>query len=309
MYLNRLIREQIGDIVEIHPENITEPCAMKLIVNAKKNGSPLLIWTMDNIENYIEKIDEAIGDYDRYVIVCPAKHTHPNCFASLDILQQMKERIKIPTIIHTFPKKFDFLFLPGKDQIWRLQLIKKLTDSNLLDNSLWSFYKEHDAIFPAIRKVLPPDYEVEENKNKHFDPYTYGQIIIKTQYESTFFSLVTETGNNITAINNTICHFTEKTFKPLLAEHPFIVQSGEGHLEFLRSLGLKTFNGIINESYENNNEKIIDTCRQVLSFDKQKFYHQTEQIRKHNKQLLMEDSFILNFHILQLQKIKNCLKL
>ena len=309
MYLAHVIKDQISDIVDIRTENITETRTMELIAKTKKNGGILLLWTLDNIENYIEKIDKAIGDYDRYIIVCTAKHTHPHCFASLDILQQMKERTKIPTVIHTFPKKFDFLFLPGKDQIWRLQLIKELMDSKLLDNSLWSLYKDHDAIFPAMQKLLPADYEVEESKNKRFDPYAYSQIIVKTQYESTFFSLVTETGNNITAINNSICHITEKTFKPLLAEHPFIIQSGQGHLEFLRSMGLKTFDGILDESYENNNKKIVDTCKHVLSLNQKDFYSQTEQIRKHNRRLLMEDSFILNFHMMQLQKIKSCLKL
>lgn len=309
MYLNNIIKQQISDIVEIHPENITEPPVMGSIIQAKKNGRPLLLCTMDNIENYLDKIDKAIGDYDRYVIVCPANHPHPHCFASLDILQQMKERTKIPTVIHNFPKKFDFLFLPGKDQIWRLQLIKKLLDSKLLDNSLWSFYKDHDAIFPAMQKLLPEKYEIEEYRNQRFNPYLYGQIIMKIQYESTFFSLVTETGNNITFANNSICHFTEKTFKPLLAEHPFIIQSGEGHLEFLRSLGLKTFDSIIDESYENNNEKIVETCRYVLDLNQQDFYRKTDTIRKHNRQLLMEDSFVLNFHMMQLKKIKTCLKL
>lgn len=43
---------------------------------------------------------------------------------------------------------------------------------------------------------------------------------------------------------------TEKTCKPILALRPFIVNSNQGYLEYLKSLGFKTFNTWFDESYD-----------------------------------------------------------
>jgi hypothetical protein len=60
------------------------------------------------------------------------------------------------------------------------------------------------------------------------------------------FSIVTETGTS----DGTVLRYTEKTLKPILAGRPFIVV-GEPHvLRLLRSLGFRTFDGIIDESYD-----------------------------------------------------------
>ena len=53
-------------------------------------------------------------------------------------------------------------------------------------------------------------------------------------------------------------HLTEKTFKPIALEMPFILVATSGSLEYLRSYGFKTFNGIIDESYD---DEVDDTKR------------------------------------------------
>jgi hypothetical protein len=51
-------------------------------------------------------------------------------------------------------------------------------------------------------------------------------------------------------------HLTEKTFKPIALEMPFILVAPAGSLEYLRSYGFKTFNGIIDESYDEETDDI-----------------------------------------------------
>jgi hypothetical protein len=45
-------------------------------------------------------------------------------------------------------------------------------------------------------------------------------------------------------------HLTEKTFKPIVMQQPFILQSCKGSLEYLRRYGFKTFSEFWDESYD-----------------------------------------------------------
>jgi hypothetical protein len=45
-------------------------------------------------------------------------------------------------------------------------------------------------------------------------------------------------------------HLTEKTFKAIALEMPFVLVAAAGSLEYLRSYGFKTFDGIFDESYD-----------------------------------------------------------
>jgi hypothetical protein len=66
-------------------------------------------------------------------------------------------------------------------------------------------------------------------------------------YGETYFSVVTETSYD----NDHLFFPTEKVFKPILYKHPFIVVSTPNYLKNLREMGYKTFDGIIDESYDN----------------------------------------------------------
>jgi len=66
-------------------------------------------------------------------------------------------------------------------------------------------------------------------------------------YRETYFSLVNETFYNYGQVR----FLTEKLFKPIMHKHPFILASTPHSLQMLRDQGYKTFNGIIDESYDN----------------------------------------------------------
>jgi hypothetical protein len=86
-------------------------------------------------------------------------------------------------------------------------------------------------------------------------------------------------------------HLTEKTFKPIALEMPFILVAPAGSLEYLRSYGFKTFNGIIDESYDTETndllrlEKIIKLIKELDSLsknEKMQIHKQCLPIVEHN---------------------------
>ena len=54
-------------------------------------------------------------------------------------------------------------------------------------------------------------------------------------------------------------HITEKTFKAIALEMPFVLVASAGSLEYLREYGFQTFDGILDESYDTE----IDDMRRV----------------------------------------------
>lgn len=65
-------------------------------------------------------------------------------------------------------------------------------------------------------------------------------------FERTFMSAVTET-----LTNKGTLFLSEKTWKPLLVGHPFVTYANQGTLEYLKSIGYKTFGSWFDESYDN----------------------------------------------------------
>ena len=71
------------------------------------------------------------------------------------------------------------------------------------------------------------------------------RIDLWEQANNSLIQVVTET-----AYNGKKQHLTEKSFKPIVMQQPFILQSCKGSLEYLRRYGFKTFGEFWDESYD-----------------------------------------------------------
>lgn len=63
--------------------------------------------------------------------------------------------------------------------------------------------------------------------------------------QKTLLHVITET-----AYTGRRQHLTEKTFKPIVMQQPFVMVSCQGSLEYLRRYGFRTFNDFWDESYD-----------------------------------------------------------
>jgi hypothetical protein len=104
----------------------------------------------------------------------------------------------------------------------------------------------------SLIKALDKLYIDTDDTTTHWQGAVYHSLN-KRYYEDTYFSIVTETlcSPEFSAGGNTIGRaISEKTFKPMLHNHPFMIAGVPGVLRLLKKLGYKTFSPMIDESYD-----------------------------------------------------------
>jgi len=118
-----------------------------------------------------------------------------------------------------------------------------INDEELL-NTLYTRREEYES--------LPPMYL--DTKDLHINQATMTDST-DYYYANSYFSIVSET--NFFKHRGEGVFVSEKIFKPILKKHPFIVITRPHTLRALRSIGYKTFDDIIDESYdtEENDDK------------------------------------------------------
>ena len=118
------------------------------------------------------------------------------------------------------------------------------------------------------------------------------QVMPFKVYNETAYTIVLETW-----ADNQYSFFTEKIVKPMLAYRLFIVISGQHYLRNLKQIGFRTFDKIIDESYDSESDdhirwtKAIDQAKLLCSKPQQEVLSQIAPIVLHNYNLL----FNLNF--------------
>ena len=117
---------------------------------------------------------------------------------------------------------------------------------------------------------------------------SYVNIIVESTYEYIFFS--------------------EKTFKPMLANQFFVIIAGKGSIAMLREMGIDTYDDIIDHSrYDNSNDntRIQDVhalLHDMQYYDWEQIYKDTVERRKRNRQLLLDLTFEKKF-LLELEQM------
>jgi hypothetical protein len=123
------------------------------------------------------------------------------------------------------------------------------------------------------------------------------KIIPAKIYNQTAYSVVTETN-----AENDFTFYTEKIVKPILAQRLFIVIAGYNYLKNLRSLGFKTFDCVIDESYddiEDNISRYNAACEQIQKLSllpQQEVLDKIKPIVEHNKEVMLTTDWLGIFH-------------
>lgn len=104
--------------------------------------------------------------------------------------------------------------------------------------------------------------------------------------------------NYVEIVPETLCSdahwLTEKTMKPMITLTPFIMVSTPGYLRYLKQLGFKTFDSLIDESYddiidlESRINTAVDTLESIVKQGSREFYEASRDILEHNRRHLCQ---------------------
>ena len=157
----------------------------------------------------------------------------------------------------------------------RVEFLSNLLNADIFNRGLIS-----------IGKVIDGDNEFLINNTPITIDDTYDLkfnmacSITKSDYEKTFISVISET-----LVDEDTLFITEKTWKPIMVGHPFIIFGNQGTLKYLKSIGYKTFSPWINEEYDDISNSTIRLNKIVNELDKlsKKSVEELLNIRKEMK--------------------------
>lgn len=217
-------------------------------------------------------------------------------------------------------KPYEFLFLNGRARPHRKYLLYWLNKKGLLDKALWTMLegrpnlntvltirdngRDHMRELSPIQR-LPAKYEVEKYRHVSVDiesdrhnikplmfENSWGDVYLQAEpYIDTYFSLVTET-----VADRPWSFRTEKIIKPIAAGHPWLCVSGPGFYQDLRNLGFKTFDHVIDESFDSIDnqqdrlDRIINLVNDLCASNLDNFLESCRSVCKYNQQHLLEFS-------------------
>jgi hypothetical protein len=219
----------------------------------------------------------------------------------LDVMQYMykqptlRAQLERLTPYQPKPKSFDALLgTPRPPRVFIMDQIKQYNlDSQIVSNifspntyrmhpldQLPGFVWEDDYVYHEDQN---PSRTINCNINYHGFVTSLGNIIPISTYNQTAFSILSETEHN-----NSVYMLTEKTAKVTLGRRVFVAFAGQGFLQILRDVGFKTFDGIIDESYdliENDQDRWQAAFDQVIKLcysDQNIILSQARPILEHN---------------------------
>ncbi len=150
------------------------------------------------------------------------------------------------------PLHFDMLLgcqRPNRDYVHNY-----VVDQDLKSKVLLTYFRFWNMDLRQSDQFIPEEAGLEyieaPNGTVHQVRY-YGRRMCLSQvipieiYNRTAYTLVTET-NGVNQFN----FYTEKIVKPILAQRLFVAIAGRHYLRNLRAMGFQTFDGIIDESYD-----------------------------------------------------------
>ena len=169
------------------------------------------------------------------------------------------------------PYNYDFITfnrIINNDRSYRIYFVSLLKELGLLDRGQVSF-NVTDNLFDDWRdETADPNTKLSNHARSHIERNLtdVDKLIIDRaelpgsasadipRGNDAFWHIVTETVFYYNKL-----HLTEKIFKPIVSKQPFMLLAAPGNLAYLKSYGFKTFDSVIDESYDNIQDNDLRT--------------------------------------------------
>ena len=156
-------------------------------------------------------------------------------------------------------RPYTFLYLNNRIREHRVALVNELAKNDMLDGALWSHI--------SSGKKLPSDYDlgrdITHDTLVDWKKWEAG-LMVSQQHFDTYFSVQAES-----TVKLQYSFLTEKTWKPIIGEHPFITLASGNHYRDLKKLGFETFDNVFGsdwqdvEPWESRMKGLVDSIIRV----------------------------------------------
>jgi hypothetical protein len=178
--------------------------------------------------------------YDKTFLIPRARDRKPTkTFISPNRIIAGKRDHRVLFLYHVFKNKLDHNWISAP----RVCSYENV-DISIIAQKYCNTYPDIEQVF--LHASLPKLFPGEETQQMtscwltNFDESADSLIYVPT--ETVYF------GNRL--------HITEKTFKAIALEMPFVLMAPAGSLEYMRSYGFRTFSDIFDESYDEETDDI-----------------------------------------------------
>lgn len=179
-------------------------------------------------------------------------------FQDSELWYWQRNCINAPLQIHCQQRDREFTVLNRLHKSWRALVMTDLLHLGILDNSYWSYCESGkfiDADCPIkIGKFICDSTEKFLKSAPYLsDELDHAQrndhsILVPKYYTNSYCNIVIETHFDVDQSSGVL--LSEKSFKPIKHGQMFFVVGAAGSLQLLRDLGYHVFDGILDNSYD-----------------------------------------------------------
>jgi len=226
-------------------------------------------------------------------------------FPDHELLYWHRNRSVTPTSIHLNARTHRFTILNRTHKWWRATVMADLQRHGVLDHSLWSYNTAIAQGDDMLDNPLELDtLNLREAVQKFIEqgPYSCDQLTaddhnnhhlhVPEHYANSYCHIVVET--HFDADQSGGAFLTEKVFKPIKHGQPFVVAGAPGTLATLRKMGYRTFDHVIDNSYdlETDNTRrwqmLMKSIQQIQNQDPDAWFAQCLDDVCHNQNLFVK---------------------
>lgn len=235
------------DVVSIDPHSQYDPKEHFVFIDNRENTAAIDYWCQHGFKVVVEKFwEQTVDDADGSYTVDNCLHLYSPNWVWFDLALYNQSQMYNYVRSISNPKHF-FLLLMHLQKPYRDKLF--LATQKYHAESLCSY----------VARGLLIDGDVPVTQSKQGTQTTNQNFYNADWYANTTFSLVAE--SKVLAPR----FVSEKIFKPLAFQHPFMVFGTVGTLAYLQQLGFETFEHVIDESYDH----VIDTTLRLNAIQQQ----------------------------------------
>ena len=215
--------------------------------------------------------------------------------------QRNIEQAALP--VHTQPRERDFTVLNRLHKSWRATAMADLQRHGVLDNSYWSYCEtgivgtdnpiEIDSI-EGLRDAAAGFLAGAPYVSDELDQHTRNDhAVTESKYHvNSYCNIVMET--HFDADQSGGVFLTEKTFKPIKHGQLFFIAGPAGSLQSLRDLGYRTFDNVLDNTYDRiaDNTKRWQRLCESIQQSQHRLAERFEAARAdilHNQQLFLSN--------------------